>query len=50
MLAGSGGGEYNAPIGGVQGHLISQKVELNLRGSHSMACCQEHSQASYVAS
>ena len=43
VLAGSGCGEYNAPIGGVQGYLISQKAELNLKGSHSMACCQEHS-------
>jgi hypothetical protein len=50
VLAGSGGGEYNAPIGGVQGYLISQKVELNLKGSDSMAFCQEQSQSSQLAS
>ena len=26
-----------------KGHLMSQKVQLNFKGSHCMACCQEHS-------
>ena len=48
-LAGSGGWEYNAPIGGAQGHLMNQKAQLNLRGSECMAWCQEHSQDSLAS-